>query len=260
MAEQPSVEIRGVSHGFLDNLGLTRQALIDIDLDFPTGTFTSIVGPSGCGKTTLLNLLVGLFAPDQGVVKIGGLRPRLGDRSVGYAFARDALLPWRTAVRNVELSLEPLGVGRAERRARALEALAELGLEDSADVYPAQLSQGMRQRVAIARTLVSEPSLLLMDEPFSALDAQTRIHVQDAFVRMWERRNMTVLLITHDLSEGIALSDRVVVMRRQPGSIKAQYEVALPRPRRINKLQGDQEFHKLYGAIWRELEDEFSGD
>jgi NitT/TauT family transport system ATP-binding protein len=186
--------------------------------------------------------------------------PQVGAHDLGYLFARDGLLPWRTAGGNVALPLEIRGVAREEREARVTATLAVVGLKDFANAHPAQLSQGMRQRVALARMLVTEPTTLLMDEPFSALDAQTRLLMHLHFLSIWERRRSTVLLITHDLGEAITLADRVIVFSRRPGRIKGEYRVDIPRPRRVADLQANAHYHDLFRNIWKILEEELVGN
>ena len=250
------VRISGVRHSFAAPDGSRRIVLDGIDLDIRRGEFVAIVGPSGCGKTTLLNLVAGLVGAEAGRVEVHGGSPKLGDSNVGYLFARDALLPWRTVLGNAELALEMVGVGKAERRRRAEELLGAVGLSDSAGAYPAQLSQGMRQRVAIARTLATRPDLLMLDEPFSALDAQTKLLLQDTFSRLWADLGATVVLITHDLSEAISLADRVVLMTARPGRIKRVLDVDLPRPRSVVTLQSDEGYHRIYQQLWSDLSEE----
>ncbi|MGC8511961.1 MAG: ABC transporter ATP-binding protein [Acidimicrobiales bacterium] len=250
------VRIAGVSHSFAAPDGARRQVLDSIDLEIRRGEFVAIVGPSGCGKTTLLNLVAGLVRAEVGIVQVHGGRPKVGDPEVGYLFARDALLPWRTVLGNAELALEIAGVAKTERRRRAEELLASVGLADSANAYPAQLSQGMRQRVAIARTLATRPDLLMLDEPFSALDAQTKLLLQDTFSHLWAGLGATVVLITHDLSEAISLADRVVLMTARPGRIKRVFEVDLPRPRSVVTLQSEEAYHRMYQQLWSELSEE----
>lgn len=237
-----------------------RQRLVvaasRIDLSIKEGQFLAIVGPSGCGKTTLLNVLAGLIRPSQGTCTRHGVEVEDGSKDLGYMLARGGLCPWRTARKNVEFGLEVRGVGRRERKERALNALAEVRMEDFADSYPAQLSNGMRQRVAIARTMVIEPGLLLMDEPFGALDAQTRLTVQDSFLRAWEHHRTTVVLVTHDLSEAVLMADRVVVMSARPGRIERDLLIDLERPRNIGELRFDQRFTDLEHELWLELRSE----
>jgi NitT/TauT family transport system ATP-binding protein len=218
--------------------GSSRElvALQDIHLDIPAGQFVALVGASGCGKTTLLNMMAGLIQPTGGSIEVGGRRPSLPNPEIGYMFARDALLPWRTAQRNVELPLETRGIRRSQRAARAKEMLDLVGLKGRERQFRLQLSQGMRQRVALARTLAADPSLLLMDEPFAALDARTKLTMQMEFLSIWERHQggdttKTVVFVTHDLQEAVLLADRVIVMLPNPGRIAEDRIIDLPRPR-----------------------------
>ncbi|HET9692623.1 MAG TPA: ABC transporter ATP-binding protein [Acidimicrobiales bacterium] len=250
------VKVHGLDHAFDGPDGQPAPVLRGIDLDVADGEFLAVVGPSGCGKTTLLNLISGLEARQGGTVEVRGAPPRVGNRDVGYLFARDALLPWRTVLENAELAMEVGGRNRAERRAVATRLLDQVGLGSHLHSYPAQLSQGMRQRVAIARTLAPRPGLLMLDEPFSALDAQTKILLQDAFAALWAELGSTVVLITHDLSEAIGLADRVVVMTARPGRIKRVFDIDLPRPRSLVNLQSDPHYHRIYQQVWDELREE----
>ncbi|MDP3317394.1 MAG: ABC transporter ATP-binding protein, partial [Devosia sp.] len=214
-AERPSrtpiATLNGVTVSF-DNrsTGTTTTILKNFSLQIRDGEFVVIVGRSGCGKTTVLNLLAGLLDPQSGSVTLKGRAPRAAREHLGYMFARDALVPSRTAMGNVEIGLEVRGMGRAERRARAHELMLKLGLAGAEDRYPWQLSQGMRQRVALARTWALEPDLVLMDEPFAALDAQTREAARVQFLDLWERRRSSVVFVTHDLTEALLLGDRVI--------------------------------------------------
>jgi NitT/TauT family transport system ATP-binding protein len=258
--EGAPIHVAEVEHWFETRQGEAVQALAEISFGVEAGVFAAIVGPSGCGKTTLLNVVGGLVQPTKGEVLVGSRPPRAGAPDLGYLFARDSLLPWRTAARNVGLPLEIRGMGWKERERRVAGVLAAVGLEDFAQAYPAQLSQGMRQRVALARMLVTEPTTLLMDEPFSALDAQTRLLMQDHFLSIWERHKSTVLLITHDLGEAITLADRVIVFSRRPGRIKAEFRVDLPRPRQVKHLQANAQYHELFQRVWTVLEEELLTD
>lgn len=232
-------------------------AVHDIDISIPAGQFVAVVGPSGCGKTTILNMLAGLIRPTRGSVKRHGTEVDGPSRDIGYMLARSALSPWRTARKNVELGLEIRGVPKRERRDRAMQLLQTLGLEQFANSFPSQLSQGMNQRVAIARTLAIDPDLWLMDEPFGALDAQTRLVVQSEFVRLWEdAEHKTVIFVTHDLEEAVLLADRVIVMTARPGRIKSDTIIDLPRPRVIDELRFDERFKEAEHRIWEELRDE----
>ena len=232
-------------------------AVHDIDLTIPAGQFVAVVGPSGCGKTTILNMLAGLIKPTVGSVKRHGTEVDGPSRDIGYMLARSALSPWRTARKNVEFGLEIRGVRKRERRERAMELLDTVGLTQFANAFPAQLSQGMNQRVAIARTLAIDPDLWLMDEPFGALDAQTRLSVQSEFIQLWEEaEHKTVIFVTHDLEEAVLLADRVIVMTARPGRIKSDTMIDLPRPRIIDELRFDEKFKDAEHRIWEELRDE----
>lgn len=253
----PIIEINDVSHQF-GHTGNSDalSALENIDVTVDRGEFVCLVGPSGCGKTTLLHMLAGIIVPTSGSVRINGAPPHPGDRRVGYVPARDSLLPWRTTLDNAALAMEIQGIGKRERHDRARAALTELGLGDFENHYRGQLSHGMRQRVSLARSLATRPEILLMDEPFAALDAQTRLTVQDQFLQLWQSSGMTVVLITHDLSEAVALADRVVMLTRRPGHIKATFDIDLERPRSLFDLQSNDQFHQLYEAVWTEFRTE----
>jgi NitT/TauT family transport system ATP-binding protein len=251
--ESPKIAIEGVRHSYFDSrTRSTVEAVSRADLFIQDREFVAIVGPSGCGKTTLLGMIAGLIRPSQGRVAIDGKEVAgLHPRDVGYMFAKDTLLPWRTVLRNVMIGLE---FERRENRSERARAFVEMvGLEGFEDHYPDQLSHGMRQRVALARTLAREPQILLMDEPFGALDAQTRVLMQNEFIRIWEARKPTVVFVTHDLSEALALADRVVVFSARPGHIKSEYRVDLPRPRAVDDLQSDARFQALYHDVWQDL-------
>ena len=219
------------------------------------GEIISIVGPSGCGKTTLLNLICGLLPPSAGSVlwhgrELSGVPPR-----IGYMLQKDLLLPWRTASQNVMLGLEVKRTGRRERRALALNFLERLGLAEFADYYPSALSGGMRQRVALARTLASDPEVLLLDEPFSALDFQTKILIERDTVRLIRGERRSLLLITHDIEEAVSVSDRVIVLSHRPCTIVSQHEVDLPGDRTDMMAMREQPaFARLVRQIWTELD------
>ncbi|MEU9254652.1 ABC transporter ATP-binding protein [Streptomyces sp. NPDC048270] len=200
------------------------------DLELPAGSFTALLGPSGCGKSTVLNLVAGFVRPTEGHVTAGSAPVRGPGPERGVVFQHYALFPWRTARGNVEFALKRLGLSRPERRRRALAALAEVGLADGADKYPAQLSGGMQQRVALARALAAEPEVLLMDEPFGALDALTRTRMQTLLRQLWQRRGTTVLFVTHDIDEALALAQRVVVLGGTPGRVLADHPVPAGPP------------------------------
>lgn len=250
-----AVTIRGLSFAAADRKGREAEILRGVDLAVDDREFVSIVGPSGCGKSTLLNFVAGLLPVQEGTVKVMGGEPGSG-AAIGYMFQQHGLLPWRSIIRNVELGLEIAGVARIERRRKAVATLAEMGLSGYEEHYPNELSGGMRQRVALARTLVADPQLILMDEPFGALDAQTKILIQDSFITYWEQHRKTVLFVTHDLDEAVALSDRVLVMGARPGRFIAEYTIDLPRPRTLGRLRGVARFNELTAAIWDDLKEE----
>ncbi|WP_344111106.1 ABC transporter ATP-binding protein [Nocardioides humi] len=232
------------------------DALVDIDLAIGAGEFVSLVGPSGCGKTTLLNMVAGLVTPTEGQVRIGGKVVTEPSRDTAYMLARDALFPWRSALENVMLGLEVRGVPRAERRAVAQEWMQRVHLGGFERARVTELSQGMRQRVAIARTLAGSPRCILMDEPFAALDAQTRLLIQQEFLGLWARSGATVVFVTHDLQEAVALSDRVVLMGSRPGRIAKEVDIDLPRPRNMTEIQADPEWQRVYLELQDALKEE----
>jgi NitT/TauT family transport system ATP-binding protein len=243
------IKVSGVNHRFGDGTWM----LEDINLEVPKGQFISIVGASGCGKTTLLNMMAGLLRPTQGKVCIDDAPTLSPRRDVAYMFARDCLLPWRTALSNVEYGLQLRGIAKEERHERARSYLARVGLNGAENRLPGQLSQGMRQRVAIARTLAIDPAIVLLDEPFAALDAQTRVSIQDDFSTLWEGLGTTLVLVTHDVAEAIGLSDRVIVMAANPGRIIVDRDMDFQRPRNIETLRYTTEYQEvaqsLFGSI-----------
>ncbi|MEU6213768.1 ABC transporter ATP-binding protein [Streptomyces sp. NPDC047023] len=220
-----SVRLEGLSVGYGG-----APVLEPTDLEFPAGSFTALLGPSGCGKSTVLGAVAGFVRPASGLVSVGATPVRAPGPDRGVVFQHYALFPWRTARGNVEFALKRLGLPRAERRRRALAALAEVGLAEGAEKYPAQLSGGMQQRVALARALAAEPEVLLMDEPFGALDALTRTRMQTLLRELWQRRGTTVLFVTHDIDEALALAERVVVLGGAPGRVLADRTVLPGRP------------------------------
>jgi len=223
-------------------------ALADCSLDVPAGSLTVIIGPNGCGKSTLLRLVAGLLAPSAGSVTVDGRVPRPGDGRVGLAFQQPRLVPWRSTLDNVALPLELAGMVAPERRARATDALERVGLAGAARLRPSELSGGMAQRAALARALIADPAVLLLDEPFSALDALTRETFDAELQRLWMERPRTVILVTHSVSEAIAIADRVVVMTPRPGRVARIVDVGLPRPRRT-ELLGDVRAAELAAEV-----------
>jgi NitT/TauT family transport system ATP-binding protein len=236
--------------------GTRVVALDSITLAVEQGEFVTVVGPSGCGKSTLLNLVVGLIGPSAGRILFRG-RPANGiNPEIGYVTQRDNLLPWRTLAANVEVALEIRGVETKERRRRAAALIQQVGLGGFEGHYPHELSGGMRQRVNIVRTLIYEPRLILMDEPFGPLDAQTRVILQDQLLRLWTATGKTIVFITHDLVEAIALADRVVVMTSRPGKVKCITRIPIPRPRDVYQIHESPEFRATHETLWRELRPE----
>jgi NitT/TauT family transport system ATP-binding protein len=246
----PKLAVRGLTKWF-DQL----EALRDINLAIERGSFISVVGPSGCGKTTFLRIVAGLEPLSAGEVLLDdrALRGPGGDR--GFVFQTDSLLPWRTVLANAMIGPEVAGrVGAAERQ-RTLELLKLVGLDGFENYYPRQLSGGMRQRVNLARALAIDPEILLMDEPFSSLDAQTREIMQTELLRIWEQGRKTVLFVTHQIDEAVFLSDRVLVFARRPGRLQESVEIKLPRPRTL-AIKRTPEFVAYVDHIWRLIEDD----
>ena len=252
------IRIADVHHFFSTTQAETAIHAVDgVSLHIPQGQFVALVGPSGCGKTTLLNMVAGLVRPSAGSVKVGDTEVTAPRAEFGYVFARDTLMPWRTVLGNVEFALSQYGYkNRAERRQLATEWLNVVGLGNFLHAYRYQLSQGMRQRAAIARTLAARPRLILMDEPFAALDAQTRLILQNEFTRLWGETGATVVFVTHDLTEAALLSDRVVLMTRRPGRIKLDVKIPLSRPRDLEKDRFDPAFRAAYDELSSQLKEE----
>lgn len=251
----PILHLEGVSQDFVAR-GRLVQALAPVDLEIGEGEFITIVGPSGCGKSTLLNIIVGLLRPTRGRVLFRGRPPAGVNTSIGYVPQHDYLFPWRTLHENVEFPLEVRREAPETRRARAAELIAQVGLQGFEDHYPHELSGGMRQRANIVRTLIYEPDVILMDEPFGPLDAQTRLLLQDQLLALWERLRKTIIFITHDLVEAIALADRVLLMTARPGRVRSDTRVELPRPRDVFHIHDHAGFRELYDRLWGELEAE----
>ncbi|HXG53129.1 MAG TPA: ABC transporter ATP-binding protein [candidate division Zixibacteria bacterium] len=236
--------------------GRKVAALDGVDLSVAEGEFVTIVGPSGCGKSTLLNLIVGLLPSTSGRVLFRGEPVVDVCTRIGYVTQRDNLLPWRTLIENVEIALEIRGIEKAVRRRRARDLIERVGLAGFEDHYPHELSGGMRQRANIIRTLIYDPELILMDEPFGPLDAQTRIVLQDQLLKLWAASKKTIVFITHDLVEAITLADRVVLMTSRPGRIKLVEAIDIPRPRDVFQIHENRSFQSAYEKLWRELRPE----
>jgi len=253
----PALSLAGVTCTFADKADPSRRytAVRDVTLAVGAGEFVSVVGPTGCGKSTLLNVAAGLLAPSSGTVEVFGT-PLAGiNRRAGYMFQTDSLMPWRTALQNVAAGLEFRGSDRCEEQAQ--EWLKRVGLGGFADRYPHQLSGGMRKRVSLAQTLVLDPDIILMDEPFSALDVQTRQLMENEVLAIWAEKKKAVLFITHDLDEAIAMSDRVVCLSAGPASHPiGEFAIDLARPRDVAEVRSTPRFVELHQAIWSVLREE----
>jgi NitT/TauT family transport system ATP-binding protein len=236
--------------------GEAVQALDGFTLDVEPGEFVAVVGPSGCGKSTILNLTVGLMQASTGQICYKGAPVDRVNTEIGYITQEDNLYPWRTLQKNVEFCMEVRGWDKSRRRKVATRLLERVGLDGFNDHFRHELSGGMRQRGHIARTLAYEPEVILMDEPFGPLDVQTRLHSQALLLDLWSERELTVVFITHDLEEAIALADRVVVLSRRPGRIKDVHDVGLPRPRDVFELPTLPGFRLLHDEIWETLAEE----
>jgi NitT/TauT family transport system ATP-binding protein len=236
---------RRVAAGQVENI----PVIDPISRDVAAGRFVAIIGPSGCGKSTLLEMIAGLRPSSAGGIYVHGQRVAAPHPLLGVVFQEDSTLPWRTARENVEFGLELRGMARNERQAISQRMLQLVGLQGFADSYPSELSGGMRQRVAIARALATDPAILLMDEPFGALDQQTRLHVGEQLLEIWQQTSKTVLFVTHDIDEAAYLADEVWVLSQRPARLKAVVQVDLPRPRGIHLL-ATHEFHALAGQLW----------
>ncbi|MDH4763305.1 NitT/TauT family transport system ATP-binding protein [Pseudomonas sp. SORGH_AS199] len=250
IAPAPTViSFRNVAKAFTVK-GVAKQASHSINVDIQQGQVVTIVGPSGCGKSTLLNMVAGLFAPTEGQVLYSGQPVKGINGRTGYMTQSDHLLPWRDVVGNIAVPLEIRGVGKAERQARIRELVALVGLEGHEKAYPSQLSGGMRKRAALARLLAYDPETLLMDEPFAALDAQLRMRMQTELFKLSRQLKKTVLFVTHDLDEAVALGDRCLIFSGRPGTIVRDVTIPLGDERNILQLRKDPRYHQLCGDLW----------
>ena len=253
MAASELVDLKGVGKQFYRD-GKPLLACRDVNLQVQRGEFLAVVGPSGCGKSTLLNMMAGLMRPSAGSVCYNGQPVSDVNRRVGYMTQRDNLLPWRTVATNIAIALEIAHVDRAERMRRVDRFVKLVGLSGFEKAYPAELSGGMRKRVALARTLIYDPETLLMDEPFGALDAQLKLILHHELLRIWEESRKTIVFVTHDLTEAITLADRVVVLSGRPGTVKLMQRVDLPRPRDVFKVRFTERFGELHELLWGALD------
>ena len=251
-----AIELHEVTKRFVSPNGKSFTALRDLELTVAAGEFCAVVGPTGCGKSTTLALISGLEPPSVGTVRVFGEPVKSVGRSVGYVFQRDAVFPWKNVLDNVAMGPRFRGVDTEQANADARQWIARVGLDGFERYYPHQLSGGMRKRVALAQTLINHPKILLMDEPFSALDVQTRALMENELLDLWASTGSSVVFVTHDLEEAIGLADKVVVITAGPGTVKGTYKVDLPRPRNIAEIRFLPRFIELYEEIWNDLRDE----
>lgn len=254
-AKEYAIELSGVKKQFFDKEDNAIEVIRDITLNIKDKEFISIVGPSGCGKSTMFNIIAGLLEPSEGSIKVMGNQIASSTGHVGYMMQKDLLFPWRTILDNVSLGLEVKGVAKKDRKEMANEYLEKYGLADFAKAYPATLSGGMRQRVALIRTLAINPDIILLDEPFSALDYQTRLVLEEEILSILREFGKTVVLITHDIGEAIAMSDRIAVMTQRPTSVKKIYDVGLAKKLGSGmKARADHKFTEFFDSIWADLD------
>ncbi len=251
-----SIELSGVTKRFRSPDGEAYTALRDLNLTVQPGEFCAVVGPTGCGKSTTLTLVAGLEQATEGQVRVDGQPVKGINRGTGFMFQTDAILPWKTVLGNVAAGPLFRGVAKKDAHTQARDWLRRVGLSGFENHHPHQLSGGMRKRVALAQSLINEPRILLMDEPFSALDVQTRSIMSDELLDLWELTRPSVVFVTHDLEEAIALADKVVVMTAGPATVKATFPVDLPRPREVQEIRFDSRFGQLYEQIWESLREE----
>ncbi|MCT6871308.1 MAG: ABC transporter ATP-binding protein [Bartonella sp.] len=248
----PAVKLHGVDVAF-NNF----TAVKDANLSVPAGQFLAIVGPTGCGKSTLLNVAAGLLQPALGHCEIFGEKLEGINRQAGYLFQAVSLMPWKTAIDNIAIGLEIRGVARSTALDEAKKWLTRVGLQAFGDRYPHQLSGGQRKRIGLAQVLILNPKLILMDEPFGPLDAQTRVLMGDLLLDLWSEDRKAVMFVTHDLEEAITLADRVIIMSAGPAShVKGDYMIDLPRPRELQEIRLTKEFAEIHRTLWNDLKEE----
>jgi len=253
------IEIEKIRKTFFAD-GREVVAVDDASFRIDDGEFVALLGPSGCGKSTILNMVATLIAPNGGSIRVDGAPVVHGRpvRHVGYVFQKDTLFPWRTVEDNIGYALELAGVPTAERRERVECAIHQAGLDGFGRFYPASLSGGMRQRVSLMRTLIAEPEILLMDEPFGALDTHTKLDMHSVLLDLWEQARQTVLFVTHDLGEALTLADRIILLSARPGRVKQDFAVAFARPRNAVALRETREYAELFSRVWHSLGEEFA--
>ena len=252
----PQLGLRALTKRFADPAGRERTVVADFELEVAPGEFCVLIGPSGCGKSTVLSMAAGLEPPSAGTVEVDKVALDGTDPRTGFVFQQDAVFPWKTVLANVAAGPRFRGLGRSEATRHAREWIGRVGLDGFEQHYPHQLSGGMRKRVALAQTFANRPGLLLMDEPFCALDAQTRQIMAGELLALWESLGASVLFVTHDLEEAIALADRVVVLTARPAAVKREFVIDLPRPRLMREIRFHPRFLELHEEIWTCLSDE----
>ena len=252
----PAIELVDVTRRFVSPTGKNLTALRDFDMSVAQGEFAAVVGPTGCGKSTTLNLVTGLARPTSGEVRLMGAPVSGIDPRVGFVFQKDALFPWKNVIDNVMAGPLFRGKSTAEAERLAKDWLTRVGLSKFLHHSPHQLSGGMRKRVSLAQTFVNEPEILLMDEPFSALDVQTRTVMHEELLNLWSERQASVVFVTHDLEEAVALADKVYVLTAGPATVKSVYKIDLPRPRVVSEIRYDPAFVKYCRTIWDDLREE----
>ncbi len=255
-SNSPAIELINVSRRFLTPDGKSMTALRDFNMSVARGEFVAVVGPTGCGKSTTLNLVTGLAKPSAGQVRVMGAPVDGIDPRIGFVFQTDALFPWRSVIDNVVTGPLFRGMAPDLAYAKAREWLARVNLSMHATKYPHQLSGGMRKRVSLAQTFINEPQILLMDEPFSALDVQTRVLMHEELLKLWSQSKASVVFVTHDLEEAIALADKVFVLTSGPATVKSVYTIDIPRPRIVSEIRYDKAFIDIARTIWEDLRDE----
>ncbi len=252
----PKFHVRNISHSFNSSGDNKIDVLDKVDFLVGVNEFLAIVGPSGCGKTTLLNIMSGLIKPGEGVVLLDGVRHNKISKKIGYISQADSLMPWRTAIENVEIGMEIRGIPAKKRRETAMQLMEDAELAGFEKSFPHELSGGMKKRIDIIKILALEPEIIFMDEPFGALDVFTREMLQNYILSLWQKNKKTIIFITHDLSEAITLADRVLIKSGRPSRIKSEYLINLPRPRSSFDIRYDAEFIKLHKQIWNDLKGE----
>lgn len=253
------IEVRDLSKTFA-MAGKQVAAVDRVSFSIRQGEFVALLGPSGCGKSTILNMIAGLIPRSEGDILVDDVSVEAGHvmPQVGYVFQRDTVFPWRTIARNIGYGLEIKGIPKAQRERRVNDMIALARLNGFEDAFPLALSGGMRQRVSLMRTLIMEPQILLMDEPFGALDTHTKLEMHEILLNLWERERQTVIFVTHDLSEALTLADRIILLSARPGRIKEDFAVTFQRPRNAIKLRETEAYGEMFARIWHSLGEEFA--